>query len=66
MISTMNKVEEYIVKYDHQKFKPSNYKVYQKEKDFELKIMAKDLEEAKMKLRNEHNLNPFYFKFNNN
>ena len=26
--------------------------------------MAKDLEEAKMKLRKEHNLNPFYFKFN--
>ena len=58
------KMKEYIVKYDHQRFKPSNYEVFQKQKDFELKLMAKDLEEAKMKLRNEHNLNPFYFKFN--
>ena len=49
---------EYIVKHDHQIFKPSSYKVYQKEREFELKIMAKDLEEAKMKLRKEHNLNP--------
>ena len=55
---------EYIVKHNHQTFKPSSYKVYQKEREFELKIMAKDLEEAKMKLRKEHNLNPFYFKFN--
>ena len=44
---------EYIVKHDHQIFKPSSYKVYQKEREFELKIMAKDLEEAKMKLRKE-------------
>ena len=55
--------QEYIVRHDHQIFKPSSYKVYQKEREFESKIMAKDLEEAKTKLRKEHNLNPFYFKF---
>ena len=33
---------EYIVKHDHQIFKPSSYKVYQKEREFELKIIAKD------------------------
>jgi len=63
MDKTMSNTREYIVKHDHQIFKPSSYKVYQKEREFELKIMAKNLEEAKMKLRKEHNLNPFYFKF---
>lgn len=61
----MENRNEFIVKYDHKKFKPSNYEILKNQKAFELKIMAKDLDEAKNKLRIEHNLNPFYFKFNN-
>ena len=56
---------EFIIRYDHQKYKPSNHNLLKKQRQFKLTILANNLDDAKNKLRIEYNLNPFYFKFNN-
>ena len=57
------KPQVYTVTYDHSVYKPSNYDVYKEQQTFSLRITAMSLRDAKNILREEHNLNPFYFKF---
>lgn len=54
-------MKSFIVKYDHIVFKPNTYGHLKREENWELKISANNLEEAKEILKNEHKKNPFYF-----
>jgi len=51
------------VQYDHQKYRPHTYKELIRQKEWRLIIKAISVDEAKRILKEEHNLNPFYFKF---
>ncbi len=53
----------FTVTYDFSVYKPSSISVYDRQLSFSVDIEAEDLADARNKLRNEHNKNPFYFKF---
>lgn len=56
-------MKTFIVTYDFTVYKPSSLTIYDRQNSFSVDIVAEDLTEAKNKLRNEHQKNPFYFKF---
>ena len=57
------RLETMKVQYDHQKYRPHTYGELVRQKEWELIIEAISINEAKKILKEEHNLNPFYFKF---
>ena len=56
-------MKKFKVTYDHTVYKPASITIYKKQKDFELIINATGKMEACEKVRKEHNINPYYLKF---
>jgi len=56
-------MKTFTVTYDLDKYKPSSFDEVQRRKAFSLSITAYSEADAASILRNEHNFNPFYFKF---
>lgn len=54
-------MKTYIVTYNHNVFKPSNYDIFKSQQSFKLEITAENEDKVKEILKTEHNKNPFYF-----
>ena len=64
MSDTLNELprQKFKVTYNHEVYRPSNYDTLVREKAFELIIEAEGIFDAEYQLKENHNLNPFYFK----
>jgi len=54
-------MKTFIITYNHNVFKPSNYDIFKQQQNFKLEILATDIREAKEILKNQYNKNPSYF-----
>lgn len=56
-------MKKFRITYDHTVYKPASICRYKKQKEFELILSVNDKIEACETVRKEHNINPFYLKF---
>ena len=56
-------MNKFIVTYNFNVYKTSSLPIYERQKAFKLEIEANNETEARQVLLNDHNKNPFYFKF---
>lgn len=56
-------MKKFEITYNHSVYKPSNIAILNKQKEFKVVIEASSIDLAKNKLKDNYNLNPFYFNF---
>lgn len=58
-------MEQFIITYNFEIFKPSNIYIYERQKNFKLELKANNINEIKDILKKQYNINPNYLNIKN-